>query len=525
MSVWKLWRSAASAVALTLATVATAPAQPGPSVQPIRFKFLEGRTRAVNAERGDAAVVELHKRSRANTEVPDPVSLTTSNAGHLPMPGLPVTAVAAALAALSIGAVHHPPTADTLEAKVDAYVKPYLETGVFSGSVLVAHRGKVLLKKGYGMADYEHGVPNTPTTRFQVASISKLFTAIAIGVLEQQGVLSRSDLLQRFIPDFPGGDKITIEQLIRHRSGIVGDLTDFKSAQPLPAIIEQIKKAPLGYAPNTRAEYSNHGYRVLAYIIEQASRRSYGQFLHDEVLRPLGLRATGHAGPDTVLAGRARGYVPAGILGFVNAPFIDFTTKTGNGSLYSTVEDLHAWLQAIQDGRLLRKDLLAQLLPEDTRFKRRMLGASGGAPGFSARLEHYPDEDLTIILLMNNYATTAIPIVRDIGAMVLGEPYEVTRIERPVAVDPKTVASFAGTYQYGPEFFAANVQTVIGAQDGQLTVTSRGTTFALVAQSDTTFFDRFSWATITFRRDEQGRVSQFIWRYDGRDYPARRLNP
>jgi hypothetical protein len=225
-----------------------------------------------------------------------------------------------------------------------------------------------------------------------------------------------------------------------------------------------------------------------------------------------------------VLPRRARGYVPAGVLGFVNAPFIDVTTKTGNGSLYSTVEDLYAWLQGIREGRLLRKDLLEQLLPLDERFKRRMYGASGGFPGFSARMEYYPDEDLTIILLMNNYATTAIPIVRDLGAMVLGEPYEVTRIGRPVTVDPKTIASYAGTYQYGPEFFAPNVQTLIGAQNGTLTVTSRGTTFALVPQSDTTFFDRFSWATMTFVKDAQGRVSHFVWRYDGRDYPAKRVS-
>jgi CubicO group peptidase (beta-lactamase class C family) len=412
-----------------------------------------------------------------------------------------------------------------LEAKVDAYVQPYLDMGVFSGSLLVAEKGKILLSKGYGMADYEHGVPNTPQTRFQIASISKLFTAIAIGALEQKGVLSRNDPLTKFIPDFPQGDKITIDQLIRHRSGVVGDLTDFKTEQPLAQIVAQIKKLPLGYEPNTNSEYSNHGYRLLAYIIEQASQQSYGAFLQEQIFGPLGLSNTGHTGPGTVLPHRAAGYVPAGALGFVNAPFIDWTTKTGNGSLYSTAEDLYRWQQAILAGRLQQKNWLELLLPPDERFKRRMLGGSGGAPGFSARMEYYPTEDLTIILLMNNYATTAIPIVRDVGAMVLGEPYQITPTTKPVAVDPKLIAAYAGTYQYGPEFFAPNVKTVIGISDGKLAVTSRGTTFVLVPQSSTKFFDRFGWATITFVTNDRGDVSHFLWRYDGQDYAARRVNP
>lgn len=414
---------------------------------------------------------------------------------------------------------------DPLETKVDVYLKPYLEMGVFSGSLLVARKGKILLSKGYGFADYEHNAPNTPQTKYQIASISKLFTVIAIGALEAKGLLSRSDSLKKFIPDFPQGEKITIEQLIRHRSGVVGDLTDFKTAQPLPQIVEMIRKMPLGYEPNTRGEYSNHGYRLLAYIIEQVSKQSYGQFLKEQIFDQLGLHNTGHTGPETILPQRAAGYVPAGALGFVNAPFIDWTTKTGNGSLYSTTEDLYKWQQAILAGNLMQKNWLELLLPPDERFNRRMLGGSGGAPGFSARMEYYPTEDLTVILLMNNYATTAIPIVRDVAAMVFGEPYEITPITKPVDVDPKLIASYAGTYQYGPEFFAPNVKTLIGTKDGQLTVTSRGTTFVLVPQSSTRFFDRFGWATITFVKDENGNVSHFLWRYDGQDYPARRVNP
>jgi CubicO group peptidase (beta-lactamase class C family) len=418
-----------------------------------------------------------------------------------------------------------PTASQSLEAKIDVYLKPYLDMGVFSGSLLVAQKGKILLSKGYGMADYEHGVPNSPQTKFQVASISKIFTAIAIGILENKGLLSRNDPLKKFIPDFPNGERITLNMLIRHRSGVVGDLTDFKTPQSLAQVVEQIKRLPLGYEPGTRGEYSNHGYRLLAYVIEQVSKQSYGQFLKENIFDPLGLQNTGHTGPETILANRARGYVPAGTLGFVSAPYIDWTMKTGNGSLYSTAEDLYKWEQAIRVGKIAQINWLEQLLVPAERFKRRMLGISGGAPGFSARMEHYPTEDVSVVLLMNNYATTAIPIVRDVAAMVFGEPYEITQLTKPVKVESTLLAAYAGTYQYGRDFFAPNAKTLIGLQDGQLTVTSRGTTFMLVPQSDTKFFDRFGWATITFVKDEKGNVSHFVWRYDGRDYPAQKVNP
>ena len=110
--------------------------------------------------------------------------------------------------------------ADNLEAKVDAYVKPLLEMKAFSGSILIAKKGQVLLSKGYGMANYELDVPNTPQTKFHIASITKTFTATAILLLQERGMLNVSDPLTKYIPDYPNGDKITIHHLLTHTSGI-----------------------------------------------------------------------------------------------------------------------------------------------------------------------------------------------------------------------------------------------------------------------------------------------------------------
>src|SRR5262245_33380142 len=167
-----------------------------------------------------------------------------------------------------------------LEAKVDAYVRPFLEIKGFSGAILIARKGQVLLRKGYGMANYELDAPNTPQTKFHLASISKSFTAAAILILEERGLLNVSDPIGKYIPDYPEGDKITIHHLLIHTSGIpnVNNFLDYnaksKFPQTLANIIEMFKNKPLTNKPGERYSYSNSNYNVLAFIIEKVSGKS-----------------------------------------------------------------------------------------------------------------------------------------------------------------------------------------------------------------------------------------------------------
>ncbi len=166
-----------------------------------------------------------------------------------------------------------------LEAKVDAYVRPYLEIKGFSGSVLVASKGKILLRKGYGLANYELGVSNTPDTKFHLASVSKSFTAAAIMMLVERGLMNTSDPLSKFIPDYPEGDKITVHHLLVHTSGIpnVNNFPDYGDKSKFPqtpsTLIEMFKNKPLTIKPGERYSYSNSNYNVLAFIIEPSIPR------------------------------------------------------------------------------------------------------------------------------------------------------------------------------------------------------------------------------------------------------------
>src|SRR5213078_3147724 len=259
-----------------------------------------------------------------------------------------------------------------LEAQVDAYLRPYLDLGGFNGSVLIAKGGRVLLSKGYGMANYELNVINTPQTKFHLGSVSKTFTAAAIMLLLEQGKLSVRDPLTRYIPDYPNGEKITIHHLLTNTSGIpnVNNFPEYATQSKFPHtpadLIAMFKQKPLDFEPGTRGYIeSNSNYNLLAYIIEKISGQSYGDFLRQQIFDPLGLRDTNHDGDASVLiANKASGYVPVGAMSVENAPYLDWSIKTGNGSIYSTVEDLLSWDRALYAEKILKKGWLQRMVTE-----------------------------------------------------------------------------------------------------------------------------------------------------------------
>jgi len=428
-----------------------------------------------------------------------------------------------------------------IETEVDAYVKPYLEMGGFSGSILIAEGGKVLLKKGYGMANYELGVPNTPQTKFHIASVSKPFTAAAMMLLQERGLLNVNDPLAKFISDYPNGDKITVHHLLTHTSGIpnVNNLPDYDAKSRFPqtpaSLVEMFKTQPLIMQPGERYNYSNSNYNLLAYIIEKVSGRSYGEFLRENIFEPLAMRDTGHDGQaGTLLKNRASGYVPVGLNGFENAPYLDWTSKTGNGSLYSTVEDLYKWDRALYTEKPLKKPTLERMFTAHVegigygwfiskRLNRRAIRISGRSPGFSAELQRYVDEDVCVIVLGNNYAPTASAIADDVAAIALGEKYETLPVVKPITLSQEAMDALVGRYEGGSDFFVPGVALTLEKKNGSLNLTwNSGAAVTLVPQSDMKFFNRLLWATLTFVKDGKGEVTHLLYRYGGKDYPAKR---
>jgi CubicO group peptidase (beta-lactamase class C family) len=428
-----------------------------------------------------------------------------------------------------------------LEDEVDAYVQPYLDLGGFHGVILIAKDGKILLNKAYGMASYEYDVPNTPQTKFQIASISKSFTASAILILQERGKLSVQDPLNRFISDYPNGDRITINHLLTHSSGIpnVNEFPDYdykaRFPQNLEQIIDMFKDKPLNFKPGEKYSYSNSNYNLLAFIIEKVSGMSYGEFLRENIFQPLEMKDTAHHGDaSTVIKNIASGYVPSGSSGPEKAPYLDWSIKTGNGSVYSTAEDLYKWDRALYTEKILKKNTLDEMFKEHLegigygwfvrkRLNRRVTAYNGRSPGFTSCLERYIDDNACIVILSNNYTPAPHMMIEGLSAILFGEEYEKMEAPQCEKLDPEILDSYVGRYQFGSDFYRQNAEVQIVKKNDYLIFQWTETYISpLKTLTETKFLDLYFWAYIIFEKDTDGNVTRLIWR-DTDDFPAKRL--
>ena len=361
-------------------------------------------------------------------------------------------AIVAAMLSVAAGRTATPTAADdrTLETAVDGYVKPLIALDLFQGVVLIARGERVVLEKGYGFANVELGVRNTPTQVFRIASLSKPFTEVALGRLVEEKKLDLSDPLSRYFPQFPKGDSITLEMLRTHRAGIANLNSipyDEESGRPntLDSLVRRIAREPLAFAPGAKRRYSNGGYALLAYVIEKASGRPYEDYLRQSVLDPLGLRDTRHESDPMVVRGRAYGYTvsPEERGALVVAPFQQMATKTGGGSLVSTARDLHRFLRAMYGDNAIRAATWRTLFPPDSVY-----GFQGRCPGFNVYMGRDFKHDVDVVVLCNNYAAGMVGDVgADFLALARGAAVEPPRWRADVQIDSLKAAAFAGTYR------------------------------------------------------------------------------
>jgi CubicO group peptidase (beta-lactamase class C family) len=397
------------------------------------------------------------------------------------------------------------------------------------GAVLVARDGKVLLNKGYGMANVEWEIPATPTTKFRIGSITKQFTAAAILLLEQRDKLDVDDLVKKHLPDAPAAwDKITLHQLLTHQSGIPSYTSspDYLPNMVRPLTTEQLvalfKDKPLDFEPGTKFNYSNSGYALLGFIIEKIAGEPYGQFVARNMFAPLGMKDTGYDTHAAVLPRRAAGYTLVnGELR--NASYLDMSQPHAAGALYSTTEDLRRWTEGLLDRKLLsleslRKMISAQknnyamgMVVTETHGRQR-LQHSGGINGFNGFLAFYPSTRTTIAVLSNVNGTAPDEIGEKLGALVHGEAVQLQTERKELTLTPAQLAGYIGTYTL------ENGATVFMRLDGtQLTTQIVGQpVFPLYPESERRFFLKVVDAQVEFSRDLQGAINGFALLQGGR---------
>ena len=312
--------------------------------------------------------------------------------------------------------------------KIDELLSSFAERDSFTGAVLVAQNGKVLLSKGYGLADWDKNLPNNPQTKYRLGSITKQFTAMAILILQAQNKLNVQDPICLYISECPTTWlDITIHQLLTHTSGIPNFIKfiNYEATKATPSSPEQtivrFKDKPLDFPPGEQWSYSNSGYIVLGYIIEQVSGQSYEAFLQKNIFEPLQMKDTGYDHNDGSLA---IGYT--GIL-WTEADYLDMTTPFAAGGLYSTVEDLYRWDQALYTEQLVSQDLLDLMFTPHEKMPvtdfsygygwyigemndHKVVGHGGVIEGFATEIRRYIDDKVTIIVISNRDSTGVVNI-------------------------------------------------------------------------------------------------------------------
>lgn len=426
--------------------------------------------------------------------------------------------------------------AGDIPVRVDEYINAHVERGSFSGSVLIARDGKAIVSKGYGMANLELEAPNTPATKFRLGSITKQFTAALVLRLAERGKLKTDDPVCKYVAECPPAwEKVTIHHLLTHTSGIpsLTSFPDYRKTMMLPSpvlkSIARFRDKPLEFAPGKRYKYSNSGYILLGYIVEKASGQDYEAHLTANILDPLGMNDTGYDHHDRILPRRASGYSRRrGEL--VNCSYLDMSIPHGAGALYSTVEDLLKWDQALYTEKVLKKESIDRMFTPNKGnygygwnirrlYGRAIVAHGGGIEGFSAFIARYPEEKVCVVALSNRDFAGSGGIARDLSAIVFGEDYRLPRDRAAVRIDPGTYDRYTGRYKMN----AGGALTVSREGDRLMTQAPGRPRVEIFPESETVFFYKARGATITFVVDESGIAQRLLLRQGFFDAVGRRI--
>jgi CubicO group peptidase (beta-lactamase class C family) len=316
--------------------------------------------------------------------------------------------------------------------QLDEVVSGHAAKG-FNGSVLVANKCRVLLEKGYGMADFEQKQPNAPETVFNLASVSKQFTAMSIMMLRDKGLLDIEDPLSKYISDYPDGDQITIKNLLSHTSGIpeyttasfVADAADPRSVEELIALFQN---EPLQFVPGSQYQYCNSNYVLLGYIIEKVSGTAYADFVQNNIFKPLNMNSSGYDDGRVTAKSRAIGYKSINPTATPADPF-DMSNAYAAGALYSTVQDMYKWDRALCTDQLVKQETINEMFTpykdgyalgwhagsmEGQTQQHAVVYHDGAVNGFATYIVRGIKEDSVIIILSNVQGQNFKPMISDI---------------------------------------------------------------------------------------------------------------
>lgn len=333
-----------------------------------------------------------------------------------------------------------------LNSQVEQFMSASVSHDYFSGTILIAKDGKILLTKAYGKANIEHNVSNDVNTVFLIGSLTKQFTSMAIMQLVEKGKLKVNDPISIHLDKCPKiWEPITIKQLLTHTSGIFNtsrlpdwDEKHSKMAYTPKELLNLIKDKPLQFIPGQKHKYSNTNYHILGLIIEKISGMSYCNYLNEFIFKPLQMKYTGQYNATTIIPNFAKGYYTK-LNNFVHAPYMNIDLSFSSGALYSTVGDMLLWDQALYTDKLISEKHLEEIFTPfidnygygweiREKFGKKTIGHSGSINGFSSYLLRFPSEKITIIVLSNSDKASAGKIAHTLSSLVFEKPYKLPKL-------------------------------------------------------------------------------------------------
>lgn len=415
---------------------------------------------------------------------------------------------------------------------VDAFMHSAIEKSHFTGTILIARDGKVLVSKGYGMANAEYEAPNSPRTKFRIGSLTKQFTATAILMLQEQGKLNVQDSLCKYLPQCPTSwQSLTIHHLLTHTSGIQDvDYTQARVASLSVAnTLERLKDKPLEFTVGKIFRYSSTNYILLGYIIERVSGEPYQVFLRRHIFDPLEMKDTDYDDHQRILKNRATGYSIRGSK-LVNAAYVNMSIPFSAGGLYSTVEDLYKWDQSLYTEKLISRQTLNTMFSPgkgnygygwyiENQLGTRLISHSGWLDGFHSYMVRLPDKQVSVIVLSNLDSTPASTIARALTGITLGVRHSILKKRHIAKVNTQAFEAYIGEYEVAPNFIIS-----ISKEEGKLFGSTTGRSkVELLPESESMFFVKEYDAQIVFVKNLAGQVTHSIAHINGRSVEAKKI--
>jgi CubicO group peptidase (beta-lactamase class C family) len=425
----------------------------------------------------------------------------------------------------------------SLEQKIDELLTAYAGQNKLNGSVLVAQKGKIIYEKGFGYRNAETKTPNDVNSIFQIGSITKQITAGVIMQLQQEGKLSVQDKLSKYFSGFTNGDKITIENLLTHTSGIhnytddtvlVGssDVTKHYSRNEMIKIFQGY---PPDFEPGAKWNYSNSAYSILGYIIEKVEKKPYEKVVRERIFQPLGMKNSGFDFTNLSSLNKAKGYFSLAEKP-LPAPIVDSTIAFSAGAIYSTVEDLYKWEGAITANKILKPESWKAVFTPyknkygygwgiDSMYGRLITAHSGGIHGFSSYILRFPQDQVAVIVFDNSGSNALGKISMTIAAILFNEKYEIPVVKKEIDVEPSILKQYVGEYELVPNF----VITISLAENGLKLQATGQPAFDLYAEKENIFFLKVVEAKVEFVKDANGNVTELILYQNGQQPRGKKI--